>query len=131
MMVIRVPISTRTYGNLNGRSTTQRSEATLRGKRSMLAILGKSDPAHDRFWHFSEVERCRWTGRVELCSSYFDGKTYCGFELERRAAQAIKGYTRTDRSLTQGLAFIEVGTAIFRDHTCGAAGRNHTWNQLV
>src|SRR5262249_37469845 len=29
------------------------------------------------------------------------------------------------------LAFIEVGTAIFRDHTCGAAGRNHTWNQLV
>src|SRR5215813_9722454 len=44
----------------------------------------------------------RWTGRVELCSSYFDGKTYCGFELERRAGQAIKGFTRTDRSLAQG-----------------------------
>src|SRR5262249_22245554 len=29
------------------------------------------------------------------------------------------------------LAFIEVWRAIFRDRTCGAAGRNHTWNQLV
>src|SRR5262245_53398436 len=39
MMVIRVPISTRTYGNLNGRSVTQRSGATLRGGQSMLPIL--------------------------------------------------------------------------------------------
>src|SRR5262249_21508834 len=44
MMVIRVPISTRAYGNLNGRSVTQRSGATLRGDRSMFPILRVDDP---------------------------------------------------------------------------------------
>src|SRR5215813_14301289 len=44
MMVIRVPISTRTYGNLNGRSVTQRSGATLRGDRFMLPISRVDDP---------------------------------------------------------------------------------------
>src|SRR5262249_61630786 len=56
MMVIRVPISTRTYGNLNGRSVTQRSGATLRGDRSMLPILrvdDPPDPANDRIWHMA------------------------------------------------------------------------------
>jgi hypothetical protein len=39
MMLIRVPISARTYGNLNGRSATQRSGAILRGEhRGWIAI---------------------------------------------------------------------------------------------
>jgi hypothetical protein len=38
-MVIRVLISARTYGNLKGRSATQRSRATLRGDRFIFAIL--------------------------------------------------------------------------------------------
>jgi hypothetical protein len=32
----------------------------------------------------------RWTGRVELCSSLYDEKTYCGSELSRRADEAVK-----------------------------------------
>jgi hypothetical protein len=31
----------------------------------------------------------RWTGRVELCSSYYDGKTYCGLELSGRVDEAV------------------------------------------
>jgi hypothetical protein len=30
----------------------------------------------------------RWTGRVELCSSFYDEKTYCGSELRRVADEA-------------------------------------------
>jgi hypothetical protein len=31
----------------------------------------------------------RWTGRVEFCSSYYDEKTYCGSDLQRRADEAV------------------------------------------
>jgi hypothetical protein len=31
----------------------------------------------------------RWTGRVEVCSSIYDDKTYCGVELNRRANEAV------------------------------------------
>jgi hypothetical protein len=30
----------------------------------------------------------RWTGRAELCSSYYDEKTYCGPDLRRRVDEA-------------------------------------------
>ena len=32
----------------------------------------------------------RWTGRVELCSSLYDSKTYCGSEFARRNDEAVK-----------------------------------------
>jgi hypothetical protein len=32
----------------------------------------------------------RWTGRVEVCSSVYDEKTYCGTELLRRTNDAIE-----------------------------------------
>src|SRR5271156_1805833 len=32
----------------------------------------------------------RWTGRVELCSSLYDEKTYCGDELVRRSDEAVR-----------------------------------------
>ncbi len=32
----------------------------------------------------------RWTGRVEICSSYYDNKTYCGEELTRRTDEAVR-----------------------------------------
>ena len=31
----------------------------------------------------------RWTSRVELCSSFYDEKTYCGSELNRRVNEAV------------------------------------------
>jgi hypothetical protein len=31
----------------------------------------------------------RWTGRLEACSSYYDGKTYCGSDLARHTQEAI------------------------------------------
>jgi hypothetical protein len=32
----------------------------------------------------------RWTGRIELCSSYYDERTYCGTELSRRADEGVR-----------------------------------------
>jgi hypothetical protein len=31
----------------------------------------------------------RWTGRVEMCSSLYDNKTYCGSDMLRRAEAAV------------------------------------------
>ena len=42
----------------------------------------------------------RWTSRVEACSSMYDGRTYCGEELDRRLEQAITAeHEAADRKL--------------------------------
>ena len=32
----------------------------------------------------------RWTGQVELCSSIYEDKTYCGSELKQRLDEGVK-----------------------------------------
>jgi hypothetical protein len=32
----------------------------------------------------------RWTGRAEICSSFYDEKTYCGRDLKRRAQEGVE-----------------------------------------
>jgi hypothetical protein len=49
----------------------------------------------------------RWTGRVELCSSIYDNKTYCGSELNRRNDEAVNVQYRAANDVFLNLGYTQ------------------------
>jgi hypothetical protein len=49
----------------------------------------------------------RWTGRVEICSSMFDERTYCGPALKQRADEAVQADDATARKALLSYGFTE------------------------
>src|SRR5262249_6316476 len=92
MMVIRVPISTRTYGNLNGRSMTQRSGATLRGDRSMLPISRVDDPIR-----LMTVFGTKRTSRDVCYLSAFGGKADISRDCQPNHDLCVRALVRRPR----------------------------------
>ena len=63
----------------------------------------------------------RWTGRVELCSSHYDEKTYCGSELSRRADESVKADHVTANNIFLSFGYTQEEINHWPDYQLGLA----------